>query len=56
MKKLIKNSTPVKNEARTNNNIRKIATGQEDDHTIGCLLDYAYFKEKYELFAIALSK
>ena len=28
----------------TYENIRKIATGQEDDYTTGCLLDYTYFK------------
>ena len=26
-------------------NIRKIATGQGDDYTIRCLLDYPYFKK-----------
>ena len=26
-------------------NIRKIATGQGDDYTAGCLLNYAYFKD-----------
>ena len=35
---------PVKNESITNENIRKIATGQGDESTIGCLLDYIYFK------------
>ena len=47
---------PVKIEVRTYDNIRKIATGQENDYTIGCLLDYACIKEKYELIAIALNK
>ena len=37
-------------------NIRKIATGQGDDYTTGCLLDYNYFKEHYRLIAIDLSK
>ena len=36
----------LKNNLRTYDNIRKIATGQVDDYTIGCLLDYPYF-EKY---------
>ena len=31
---------PIKNNKVTNENIRKIATDQGDDHTIGCLLDY----------------
>ena len=26
------------------NEIRKISTGQGDDYTTGCLLDFAYFK------------
>ena len=37
-------------------NIRKIATGQGDDYTTGCLLDYPYFKENYKMIAIDLSK
>ena len=37
-------------------NIRKIATGQADDYTTGCLLDYLYFKNYYKLIAIDLSK
>ena len=32
-------------------NIRKIATGQEDDYTTGCLLDYTYFKENHKMIA-----
>ena len=34
----------VKNDLRTYDNIRKIATGQGDDYTTVCLLDYSYFK------------
>ena len=29
-------------------NIRKITTGQGDDYTAGCLLDYSYFKENIQ--------
>ena len=47
---------PVKNDMRTYDNIRKIATGQADDYTIGCLLDYSYFKKHYKLIAIDLRK
>ena len=36
--------------------IRKISTGQGDDYTTGCLLDFAYFKENNRLIAIDLSK
>ena len=35
---------PIKNDLKTYNNIRKIATGQGDDYTTGCLLYYPYFK------------
>ena len=30
-------------------NICKTATGQGDDYTNGCLLDYSYFKEHYKM-------
>ena len=36
---------PIKNDLKTYDNIRKIATGQGDDYTTGCLLDYPYFKK-----------
>ena len=39
---------PIKNKV-TYENIRKIATGQEDDYTTGCLLDYSYFKDNYKM-------
>ena len=47
---------PVKNNKVTYENIRKIATGQGDDYTTGCLLDYSYFKENYKMIAIDLSR
>ena len=47
---------PVKNDKVTYENIRKIATGQGDDYTTGCLLDYSYFKDHYKMIAIDLSK
>ena len=47
---------PVKNNKITYKNIRKIATGQEDDYTTGCLLDYPYFKENHKMIATDLSK
>ena len=31
--------------------IRKISTGQGDDYTTGCLLDFAYFEKSYRLIA-----
>ena len=41
---------------RTYDNIQKIATGQGDDYTTGCLLDYHYFKDYSEMIAIDSSK
>ena len=41
---------------KTYENIGKIATGQGDDYTTGCLLDYSYFKDHYKMIAIDLSK
>ena len=47
---------PVENNKVTYENIRKIATGQGDDYTTGCLLDYIYFKNYYKMIAVDLSK
>ena len=47
---------PVKNCLRTYNSIQKIAIGQGDDYTIGCLVDYNCFKNYYKMIAIDLSK
>ena len=47
---------PVKNDKVTYKNIRKIPTGQGDDYTTGCLLDYTYFKKCYNMIAVDLSK
>ena len=47
---------PVKNNTRTFDNIRKTSSGQGDEYTTGCLLDYNYFKEHYKMIAIYLSK
>ena len=46
----------IKNDFKTYENIKKIATGQGDDYTTGCLLDYPYFKENYKMIAIDSSK
>ena len=47
---------PIKNNKVTYENIRKIATGQGDDYTTGCLLDYPYFADTYKMIAVDLSK
>ena len=36
--------------------IKKISTGQYDDYTTGCLLDFAYLEKKCRLIAADLSK
>ena len=46
----------IKNNKVTYENIRKIATGQEDDYTTGCLLNYQYIKDYYKMIAIDLGK
>ena len=38
------------------NEVRKVSTGQGDDYTTGCLLDFAYFKDNYRLTAADLRK
>ena len=47
---------PIKNNKVTYENIRKIATGQGNDYTTGCLLDYSYFADTYKMIAVDLSK
>ena len=47
---------PIKNNKITYDNIRKVATGQGDDYTNGCLLDYPYFANTYKMIAVDLSK
>ena len=40
----------------TYDNNHKIATGQGNDYTIGCLLDYNHCQRYYKLIVIDLSK
>ena len=47
---------PVNYDKITHENILKSATGQGDDYTTGCLLDYLYFKENHKMIAIDLNK
>ena len=47
---------PIRNALITYDNIRKIGTGQGDDYTPGCLLDYNYFKKYYKMIATDISK
>ena len=41
---------PIKNDKVTYEYIRKIVIDQEDDYTIGCLLDYTYFKKQNDCY------
>ena len=43
-------------DLKTYENIINITTGQGDDYTTGCLLNYSYFKNCYKMIAIDLSK
>ena len=45
-----------KNDLRTYDHIRKTVTGEGDDYTTGCFLDYPYFKKYYKMITIDLSK
>ena len=47
---------PINDSIKQCDEIRKISTGQHDDYTTGCLLDFAYFEKNYGLIAADLSK
>ena len=47
---------PINSNLQTYENSRKIDTGQGDDYTTGCLLDYSYFNQYFKIIAIDLSK
>ena len=47
---------PINSSLKTYDNIRKVVTGQGDDYTTDCLLDYIYFKNYYKMIVVDLSK
>ena len=47
---------PINDLIKQYDEIRKTSTGQGDDYTTGCLLDFAYFEKNYKLIAADLSK
>ena len=47
---------PINDQIKKYDEIRKIGTGKGDDYTTGCLLDYQYFKDHYQLIAVDLSE
>ena len=46
----------INSELKTYKTIRRIATGQGNDYTTGCFLDYSCFKDYYKMIRIDLSK
>ena len=47
---------PINDQIKKYDEIRKIVTGTGDNYTTGCLLDYHYFKDHYQLISVDLSK
>ena len=47
---------PIDSDIKGYEEIRKLTTGQGEDYTAGCLLDYDYIKNNYRLIAIDLSR
>ena len=47
---------PINDSIKRYDEIRKVSTGQGDHYTTGCLLDFAYFENKYRLIAVDLIK
>ena len=47
---------PINDSIKQYDELTKISTGQGDDYTTGCLLNFAYFEKKYRLITADLSK
>ena len=47
---------PIHDSIKQYDEIRKVSTGQGDDYTTDCLLDFDYFEKNYRLIAADLSK
>ena len=47
---------PVNDLIKRYDEVRKVSTGQRDNCTTDCLLDFAYFKNNYRLIVADLSK
>ena len=47
---------PISDQIKKYDEIRKIATRKGDDYTTGCLLDYQYLKDHYQLICYNLSQ
>ena len=47
---------PINDSIKHYDELRKVSTGQGDDYTTGCLLEFACFERNYRLIAVDLSK
>ena len=47
---------PINVSIKQYDKVRKVSTGQGDDYTTGCLLDFVYFEKNYRLIAANISK
>ena len=47
---------PINGSIKQYDEVRKVLTGQGDDYTTDCLLDFAHFEKTYRLIAADLSK
>ena len=47
---------PIDSDIKRYEEIRKLITGQGEDYTTECLLDYEYIKNHYRLIAVDLSR
>ena len=47
---------PIKDNKVTYENIIKLAAGEGDNYATDCFLDNAYFRDKYKMIAIDLSR
>ena len=47
---------PINDQIKKYDEIRKFATGKRDYYTTGCLLDYKYFTDHFQLIAVDLFK
>ena len=47
---------PINDLIKQCNKVRNVSTGQGDDYTNGCLMNFAYFEKAYTLIAADLSK
>ena len=47
---------PINDLIKQYDEVIKVSTGQCNDYTTGCLLDYACIKDKYRLISVDLSR